>query len=229
MDSKKRVVISLGGSLIAPDDVDVTFLSAFRNLILSYVARGFSFAIATGGGKTCRRYQAAGREIAGLSKDDVDWVGIHVNCMHAEFVRLLFKDVAAPHIVKEFAQPLPDDYPVVLVGAEKPGHSSDFDAVMTAQKFNAKKVINLSNIDYAYDKDPKIYSDAVKIEDVSWSEFRKILPTEWDPGLSSPFDPIAAKLAQELGITVSIVNGKAFKELEKCLEDQPFAGTVVHP
>jgi uridylate kinase len=229
MDSQKRIVISLGGSLIAPDDVDVTFLSAFRALILSYTARGFSFAIATGGGKTCRRYQAAGREIAGLSKEDVDWVGIHVNCMHAEFVRVLFKDVAEPHIVKEFSQPIPHNHPVVLIGAEKPGHSSDFDAVMTAKKFNAKKVINLSNIDYAYDKDPKIFKDAQKIEDITWSEFRKLLPVEWDPGLSSPFDPIAAKLAEELGITVTIVNGKAFSELEKCLNNEPFAGTIVHP
>jgi uridylate kinase len=34
-------------------------------------------------------------------------------------------------------------------------YSTDFDAVMLAKNFGAKKVINLSNIDYAYDKDHK--------------------------------------------------------------------------
>ena len=227
MDTRERVVISLGGSLIAPDDVDVAFLSAFRTLILAYVDEGFSFAIATGGGKTCRRYQAAGREIAGLSKEDVDWVGINVNNMHANYLRILFGDKATPHIVVGFDTPLPETHPILMVGSERPGHSSDFDAVKVAEAFGAKKVINLSNIDYAYDKDPKKYSDAKKIETASWSEFRKILPTEWDPGLSSPFDPIAAALAEKLGLTVAIVGGQNLGELEKCLRGQTFAGTVV--
>jgi uridylate kinase len=229
MSPQERVVISLGGSLIVPDEVDVTFLSAFRTLILSYLEKGFSFAIATGGGKTCRKYQKAGREIAALSKEEVDWVGIYVNNMHAHFVRMLFKDISSPDVIVGFDEGIPHDYPLIFVGAEKPGHSSDFDAVMTAKLMGAKKLINLSNIDYAYDKDPKIFSDAQKIENISWSEFRKILPIEWDPGLNSPFDPIAAKLAEEIHLEVAIVNGKAFHELEKCLNGEAFAGTIVHP
>lgn len=227
MDTQQRVVISLGGSLIVPEEVDVAFLSAFRNLILSFVDKGFSFAITTGGGKTCRKYQAAGREIAGLSKEDVDWIGIHTNNFHAEFVRILFGEHAEPKILIGFDNLPQTSRPVLLVGSEKPGHSSDYDAIMTAKLLGATKVINLSNIDYAYDKDPKIYSDAQKIEKTTWSEFRKILPTEWAPGLSSPFDPIAAQSAEELGMNVAIVNGRAFHEIEKCLRDEPFAGTVI--
>lgn len=228
MNDKKRIVISLGGSLIVPDEVDVTFLSAFRNLILSYIDRGFSFVIATGGGKTARRFQAAGREIAGISKEDADWVGIYALRMHAEFFRLLCKEVAYPTVYNDHSLPVPET-PLLIVGADKPGHSTDYDAILLAKNTGAKRVINLSNIDYAYDKDPKIYADAQKIEDIAWPEFRKFLPTEWDPGLSSPFDPIAGKLAEELGITVAIINGKAFHELEKCLNNEPFAGTTVHP
>jgi uridylate kinase len=227
MDTRERVVISLGGSLIAPDDVAVSFLSEFRALILSYVARGFSFAIATGGGKTCRRYQAAGKDIATLSKEDVDRVGIHVNNMHAHFLRILFGEHAAPEIAIGFDSPLPRTHPILMVGSEKPGHSSDYDAVKVAETFGAKKVINLSNIEYAYDKDPKKYPDAKKIERASWAEFRKILPTEWDPGLSSPFDPIAAELAETLGLEVAIIGGAHLEELEKCLGGESFSGTIV--
>jgi uridylate kinase len=227
MDTRERVIISLGGSLIAPNDVDAAFLSSFRNLILSFIGRGFSFAIATGGGKTCRKYQAAGKEVANLSKEEIDWVGIHVNNMHAEFLRILFGEHAAPNVLIGFEEAPSYTHPVLLVGSERPGHSSDYDAVMCAKLVGAKKVINLSNIEYAYDKDPNVYPDAKKIEQTNWKEFRGLLPTEWNPGLSSPFDPIAAKLAEELSLELAIIGGQNLSELEKCLRGESFLGTVV--
>ncbi|NBR79445.1 MAG: RNA polymerase sigma factor RpoD, partial [Alphaproteobacteria bacterium] len=49
--------------------------------------------------------------------------------------------------------------------------------------------------------------EAKKIEVINWTEFRALIPSEWDPGLSSPFDPIAAKEADEKDIEVAIING----------------------
>jgi uridylate kinase len=90
-----------------------------------------------------------------------------------------------------------------------------------------KKVINLSNIEYVYDKDPKKYPEAKKIERSSWGEFRKLLPTEWISGLNSPFDPVAAKKAQELGIEVAIMNGRNIENLKNYLEGKEFKGTII--
>jgi uridylate kinase len=108
-----------------------------------------------------------------------------------------------------------------------PGHSSDFDAILMAEESGALTVINLSNIDYAYDKDPNKYPDAKKIEKISWSEFRKLLPEKWEPGLSSPFDPIAAKHAQDLGLEVVIMNGSNLENLSNYLDGKNFLGTVI--
>ncbi len=227
MNTSERVVISLGGSLIAPDDVDVAFLSAFRTLVLSFVDKGYSFAIATGGGKTCRRYQAAGKEIAGLSKEDVDWVGININNMHAQYLRILFGEKAVPEIAVGFDAPLHETHPILMVGSERPGHSSDYDAVKVAEVFGAKKIINLSNIAYVYDKDPKQHPDAKKIEYISWADFRTLLPEKWEPGLSSPFDPIAAKEAERMGIEVAIISGANLEELVHYLKGEPFVGTRI--
>jgi uridylate kinase len=92
----------------------------------------------------------------------------------------------------------------------------------------AKKVINLSNIDYAYDKDPNKFPDAEIIKESTWGDFRKLLPTEWDPGLNAPFDPIAAERAEELGLEVVIMNGKNIENLKKYLDGGEFVGTVIH-
>ena len=62
MDNKKIVVISLGGSIIAPPEgIDIKFLQNFKKLILSFVKKGMRFIIVCGGGSTARRYQAAAK------------------------------------------------------------------------------------------------------------------------------------------------------------------------
>jgi uridylate kinase len=224
---RERVVVSVGGSLIVPDQIDGVFISALRTFVLDQIGRGFSFAIVTGGGKTCRRYQAVAKEVIPATQADLDWIGINVNCMHAEYLRILFGEHSAPAIVKDFSLPIPTEFPVILVGAEAPGHSSDFDAFEVARKTGARRIVNLSNIDHVYTKDPRKFPDAKKLERVSWTEFRSLIPAEWDPGLSSPFDPIASKEAEKLGLEVAVINGQKLEEFANYLEGKPFIGTVI--
>jgi len=226
---KNPVIISLGGSLIVPDGIDTAFLSEFKKLIEDEVKQEKSFVIVTGGGKICRRYQAAGKEIAGFSQTEIDWIGIYVLRLNAEFVRMLFGSLAHERVVIQPSELESVTKPVVLCGAEAPGHSTDFDAVEMAAQVGATKIVNLSNIDFVYDKDPKRYLDAVKIARISWSAFRKIIPEKWAPGLNSPFDPIAAARAQELGLEVAIMNGKPLTHLADYLAGKSFVGTVISP
>ncbi|MCR4333888.1 MAG: UMP kinase, partial [Patescibacteria group bacterium] len=211
-----------------PDQIDTDFLKRFKELILEKVHEGFTFSIIAGGGKICRRYQAAAKEISPeLMQVDLDWIGISVNCMHAEFLRILFGAAAAPTIVRDFSQPMPTSHPVLLVGAEKPGHSSDYDAVEMSKLFGTKRLVNLSNTDYVYDSDPKKNPDAKKIEKINWTDFRKLIPDHWDPGLSSPFDPVAAKEAEALGLEVAAINGTRLEEFSNYLDGKPFIGTAI--
>jgi len=69
---RKRVVVSVGGSLIVPDGIDTDFLTNFKTLILEKVQQGFSFSIIAGGGKTARRYQDAANVVTPLSRHDLD-------------------------------------------------------------------------------------------------------------------------------------------------------------
>jgi len=225
---KETFVISLGGSLIIPDEIDVEFLKDFKDLILQKVEAGYKFVIITGGGKICRRYQDRGKQIKDLDSDELDWIGIYTTRLNAEFVKTLFGNLAFPNIITDPNLPISTDKPIILGGGWKPGFSTDLDAVLIAEQLKAKKIINLSNIDYAYDKDPNKFSDAKKIEQISWAEYRELIPKEWNPGLSTPFDPIASKMAQENSIEVAILNGKNIKNLEKYLNGEEFLGTKIY-
>jgi uridylate kinase len=227
MNNEKHIIISLGGSLIVPDEIDVGFLKEFTSLIKDYAGRGFRFVIITGGGKICRKYQNALGELGNKDGNDLDWLGIYSTHLNAQFIRLALGGLAYDQIITDRSLMVDTDKPVIVGAGEKPGASTDTASVSYAEKLGAKKLINLSNIDYAYDKDPNKFPDAVKIEQSSWADFRSILPTEWNPGLSSPFDPIAAQKAEALGLEVVIMNGKNIDNLKKYLDGGEFVGTVI--
>ncbi len=214
--------------MIVPDQIDVNFLFRFRELILRKVKEGFSFYIVTGGGKLARRYQDAAKEARGdLSSEDADWIGIHSTRLNAHLMRTIFSEYSRDRIVKDPTKSLRASDPVIIGSGWKPGWSTDYCSVLAAKKIGAKKMVNLSNIDYVYEKDPRTNPEAKKFETISWSDFRALIPKDWDPGLSSPFDPIAAKEAESLKLEVAIMNGANLDEFEKYLDGQTFAGTTI--
>jgi uridylate kinase len=223
----ETIVISLGGSLIIPDEIDVDFLEDFKRLILSHTEKGKKFVIITGGGKICRRYQDVLKKIEKPSSEDLDWLGIYSTRFNAEFVKILFRDLAEPEIIVDPTLPIKLSKSIIVGGGWKPGWSTDYVAVVLGKQLGAKKVINLSNTDYVYDSDPKTNINAKKIERISWAEYRKLIPAEWNPGLNSPFDPIASKMAEEEGMEVVIMNGKMIDNLAKCLAGENFTGTII--
>lgn len=225
---RERIVVSVGGSLLVPDDIDTDFLSRFQTLIREKIDEGYSFFIITGGGKTARRYQEAARAAGGnLSREDLDWLGIHATRLNAHLLRTLFRKEAQARIIKNPTRWIRPKNAIIIGAGWKPGWSTDYCAVLAAKELGAKRLVNLSNIDYVYDGDPKEKADAKAIEQISWADFRKLIPSEWDPGLSSPFDPIAAKEAQASGIEVAIMNGKDLERFSSYLTGHRFMGTVI--
>lgn len=225
-------VISVGGSLIVPEEIDTDFLVSFKQFIIKRIEKGDKFILISGGGKVCRKYQVAASTVSGIDNEEKDWLGIHATRINAHLLRTIFKLYAHPKVIKDYVDDLNDfdsDFDEkILVGAGwKPGFSSDFDAVLMAEKFGAKSVINLSNIYYAYTQDPRVNPDAKKIEKIDWKGFREIVGNEWDPGMSAPFDPIASRKAEELKLSVAIMNGKDLINLNNYLDGKRFKGTLI--
>lgn len=227
-NERERVVVSVGGSCLVPDGIDINFLTRFHELILEKVRQGFAFSIIAGGGMTARRYQEAAHVVRGdLLRDDLDWLGIHATRLNGHLLRTLFREEARSILIKDPTEPVDAANPIVISAGWKPGWSTDYCAVLTAKMLGARRIVNLSNIDYVYDKDPRENSKVQKIEKISWPEFREIIPKEWDPGLSSPFDPLASEKAEELGFEVAIINGARLEEFSNYLDGKPFIGTTI--
>jgi uridylate kinase len=217
------IVLSVGGSLVVPNEIDVDFIKSLKELLIK---RNERFILVVGGGRTARKYQIALSNF-NISQDEKDWVGISATKLNAQLIKSVFGKSCNSLIVSNPTVKLDFNEKFLVASGWKPGFSTDFDAVMLAENFGAKKVINLSNIEYAYDKDPNKFGDAKKIKNINWDGFRKIVGDVWNPGLNAPFDPIASKKAQDLGLEVVILNGKNLNNLNNCFDNKNFIGTRI--
>lgn len=230
MSYTETIVMSVGGSLIVPDQIDTAFLRALKEFIEQETARGRRFIIIAGGGKTARRYQDAAAAVTETKSEDLDWLGLHATRLNGHLLRTIFRTLAHPVMVTnpDDVLDIPDSVPLIIAAGYRPGASTDLRAIQIADRVKAHKVINLSNTDYVYTDNPKTNPAAEKIENITWAEFRKLIPDTWDPGLSSPFDPVAAREAERLGIEVAAINGSRLDALSAYLANDTFIGTRIH-
>lgn len=206
--------------------VDVGFLKKFRDLILKRLRQGDCFAITVGGGKLCRVWQEAAKELGVAGVTELDWVGIRATQLNAELVRVMFGAQAYPQVVVDPQKPV-KNFKVVIGAGFLPGHSSDYDTVVRAKTIGAKTVINLSNVTYIYDKDPNKYKDAQPLKKLSWDEYLQMFGRDWQPGANVPFDQKTAQLAKASKITAVSMNGRDLKNLDNYFNRRSFDGTVV--
>lgn len=228
---KNAYIISLGGSLVVPNGgVDTNFLTQFNTFIRQQVSsKQRRFFITVGGGATTRHYQETASLVRGEELDDIDrdWLGIHATRLNAQMIRTIFRDIADPRVIKHYEIILKIDKPIAIAAGWKPGWSTDYCAVTLCQDYGIRSVINMTNIDHVYEKDPRKFPNAKPLTDISWKKYKTMIGDKWTPGMHAPFDPIASQLAAELGITVKILNGKNLDNLASALDNKSFTGTTI--
>jgi uridylate kinase len=224
-------VISLGGSIVAPDGVDEQFLKDFVHLIRACIEedaeRRFIFVV--GGGAPARIWQKAYRAVSGDNAKDgeADWIGVMATRLNAQLVRAVMAEWCNQDVVTDPSRVNPLSGRVLVAAGWKPGFSSDYDAVLLAERFNAEMVINLSNIEKVYTDDPKKNPNAKPIDHISWADFRAMVGDEWVPGKNVPFDPVASSHAAKIGLKIICAAGKNLENLKQILSGGPFTGTII--
>ncbi|MEM2174733.1 MAG: UMP kinase [Candidatus Micrarchaeia archaeon] len=220
-------VISLGGSLISPNpgEINTRLIKRLRDLIKKLDEK---FIIVCGGGKISRVYQASAKKF-NVSKKQLDFIGIAATRLNAELIKgIMGGKIISLEKKEKFGK-------IAISCGFEPGHSTDYDSVVLAKIYGCKEVINLTNIDYVYEKDPSKINvkkkekkeKLRKIERISFDDYLKIVGKKWIPGKNVPFDPIATQLAKKYDIKIVIMNGRKIKNLKNYLEGKKFIGTLI--
>jgi len=108
---------------------------------------------------------------------------------------------------------------VWIGGGHEPGASTDFRTVQFAEAMDADIIINATDIDGVYTKNPKVHEDAEKLSEISFAELEKIIVenTNQAPGEYGLFDLEAVKLSMILGKPVVIIDGRDPEEITRAV------------
>lgn len=231
-NGRKRIIMSVGGSLIVPNGgINIDFLQKLNSFVREELAKDSNrqFFLVAGGGSTARKYIDAGRNVVQheLTHDDLDWLGVHSTTLNAHLIRTIFRDIAHPKLIRHYDIIRKAHEPVVVAAGWKPGWSTDYCAILLCEDYGVKTVINMSNIEQVFEKDPKKFPEAKPLKHLTWESMRQIVGDKWSPGLNAPFDPIAAQKAQELGVRVVVLGGNNFDNLRNYLDGKEFVGTTI--
>ena len=232
MNSENTIVFDFGGSIVAPDGPDTAFLKKFLEFLNNWLNEDESrrAIMVVGGGGPARSWQQAVRDLApSTPHESLDWVGVMATRLNAELVRALLGPLCPDPVVTDPTAEFPFSGRVLMAAGWKPGFSTDYDAVVLAERFHAERILMLSNIAKVYDSDPNVNPDARPLDELSWNEYKAMAGGEWKPGANVPFDPVATARASEAGLTVVAAAGRDLENLQAILDGRDFVGTVIHP
>ena len=224
----KTVVLSLGGSIMVPDNVDIKFLEKFRTQLRA-LYKDYKFVIVCGGGSIARKYIDA--LVADKAPEhEQALAGMRATRMNALLVMEMFGKEAndvLPKDMKEVENGLKKNK-VVICGALRfaPHSTSDGTAARLASHIGSD-FINITNVDGLYSDNPKTNKNAKFIPYESWKDFEKrALAIKHKPGQHFVLDQEAALLIKKHKIrTLSV--GPSMANLSNALKGKKFVGTTI--
>lgn len=223
------VVVSIGGSVLLTGEGDREYLDRLAAL-LRRLGTERPLVVTTGGGRTAREYIHLGRAL-GLTEVELDEVGIEVTRLHARLLAARVGPPAPAHpptTVPAVVEQLRTGSPVILGGTE-PGHTTDGVAALVAVRIRAARVVNATDVDGVYDRDPRTHPDARRIERLSWPEFREMVhaATSGEAGQNFLFDRLGADALARARIPLWVVPGRDLENLEAAIDGRPCRGSIV--
>ena len=230
----KRILLKLSGeSLAGSKDHGIDFekvLEICKDIKESYDL-GTEIGIVVGGGNFWR-----GRSNKQMDRCTSDYIGMLGTTMNALALGDAFKQIGvevrvqtgvemrqiAEYYIKDRAVKHLNNKRVVIFGCGtgSPFFSTDTGAALRANEIGADALLKATNVDYIYDKDPKKYDDAKKIEHLTYLDVLN------DKNINV-MDSTATTLCMDNEIPIIVFNINKKGNLKKVVEGKK-VGTIVN-
>ncbi len=184
---KKRVLVKFSGEALAGDaghGIDTKILKYIASEIKSLVDADIEIAIVIGGGNIIRGVTAAQDGIIRRTSGDymgmlatvINGIAMQEACEHTGLqvrmqTAIKMEQVAEPYINRKAIRHLEKGRVVIFAaGTGNPFFTTDTAATLRAVEIGAQMIIKATKVDGVYDKDPNKYSDAVKLDTLTYDQ-----------------------------------------------------------
>jgi uridylate kinase len=225
-----RVVISIGGSVLAPD-LDAERVAAHASAVEALVDDGCEVGVVVGGGGVAREYIETAREL-GANEVQLDQVGIDVTRINARLLiaALDCRSAPAPAHEYETAGEALRRGDVPVMGGVMPGQTTDAVAAALAEYVDADLLVYATSVDGVFSADPNGAADAEQYGRLTGSELVDlIVPMSRGAGASAPVDLLAAKLIERAKMRTVVLDGTDPARIAAAVLRGEHTGTDVVP
>lgn len=222
-----KVVFSIGGSILAPDEIDSSYLSKLSSFLVES-GKKHSIALVVGGGAPARKKIRELRD-AGASEAECDHAGILATRENARaLIRALpgKSNKKVPESIVDAVKLFGEK--ILVMGGTEPGHSTDAVAALLAEWVRADLLVNATNTKAVYDKNPRKCKDAVPLKKIGVGELASLLEGEGVKAGEYPLmDSLALKIINRSRIRTVILDGRDFGNMRDAVEGKEFTGTLI--
>ena len=223
----KKVVISLGGSILIPSLENHTIREYVP--VLKKIAKKVRLFVDVGGGGEAQRYISITREL-GIDEGTSDEVGILITRLNATMLIAALGDDAYPRVAESHAEAkkFAESGKIVVMGGITPGQTTDAVAAVLAERVGASVFINATSVDGIYSADPRKHPDATRYDEMTPKELLEIVgASALGAGSNIVLDMVAARVVERSGIPLVVLDGREPKNLSNAILKGKFRGTIV--
>ncbi len=223
----KKVVLSLGGSILIPTLEGNTLREYVP--VLRKIARACRLFVVVGGGGEARRYISVMRDL-GVDEGTSDEIGILITRLNATMLIAALGDDAYPKVAESHAEAkkFAESGKIVVMGGITPGQTTDAVAAVLAERVGASVFINATSVDGIYTADPKKDRNATRFDMITPQKLLEIVGgTALGAGSNNVLDIVAARVVERSGIPLVVLDGREPKNLQNAILKGKFRGTVV--
>ena len=224
-----RIIVSIGGSVLAPD-LEAGRVEAHADVLDGLVAEGHEVAAVVGGGGVARRYIGTARDL-GATEYDLDALGIDVTRLNARLLIAALDSSATPEPAEshEAARASLRRGEVAVMGGTLPGHTTDAVAALLAEMVGADLLVYATSVPGVFSADPNADSGAERYDALSAGELVDVISSiETAAGSNAPVDLLATKIIERSGLRAVVLDGSEPSRIADAVAGDA-DGTEVHP
>ena len=178
----KRVLLKISGEALSGQKgfgINNDVVNDIAQGIKKIQEIGVEVSVVVGGGNFWR-----GRTSEGMDRTTADYIGMLATVMNSMALQdalenmnvetrvqtaIEMRQIAEPYIRRKAVRHLEKERVVIFgAGTGNPYFSTDTAAALRAAEMEAEVILLAKNVDAVYDKDPKIHSDAVKFDELTY-------------------------------------------------------------
>jgi len=229
---ENRILIKFSGEALAGENgfgIDTQILKFLADEIKEVKNAGYEIAIVIGGGNFIRGVSAAKDGI--IKRTSGDYMGMLATVINAVAMQealendevsvrvqsaIKMEEIAENFIIRRAIRHLEKGRVVIFAaGTGNPFFTTDTAGVLRASEIGASMIIKATKVDGIYDKDPKKFTDAKLLKEISYEEALK--------EHIKVMDDTAIALARENKLPIIVCNMFKKGNLLKILQNNPDA------